>query len=121
MTTAWSDKQLAASLSRIRAICLALPEATEELTWETTITFRIRKKIFCFPADGGSLTVKADQDEFAPLMEDPRFSPPPYLTRGNWVRMDLQAAAVDWTEVTELIHTSYVLIAPKKLGALVEG
>lgn len=121
MPKPWTDKQLATSLGRIRTICLALPEATEELTWDTTINFRIRNKIFCFPGDGGSLTVKAEEDEFAPLIEDQRFSVPPYLSRGNWVRMDLQAAAVDWTEVRELIHTSYMLIAPKRLAARVDG
>ena len=41
--------------------------------------------------------------------------------RGGWVRMDLQLAAVDWTEVRELIHTSYMLIAPKRLAAQVDG
>lgn len=117
MSKPWTDKQLAAGLERMRRIALALPEATEEVTWGTDINFRVRKKIFCFPGSGASLTVKADRDELAALLEDPRFSPAPYLARGGWVRMDLQAAKVDWAEVRELIHTSYMLIAPKKLAA----
>ena len=112
----WTAKQLAVGLQRIRTIAMALPEATEEVTWGTDINFRVRKKIFCFPGSGGSLTVKAERDELAPLLDDPRFSPEPYLARGGWVRMDLQMAAVDWDEVCELIHTSYTLIAPKKLA-----
>lgn len=103
----------------MRSISMALPEATEEVTWGTDINFRVRKKIFCFPGDGATLTVKAERDELAPLLDDPRFRPAPYLARGGWVRMDLQLAPVDWDEVRELIHTSYVLIAPKKLGAQV--
>ena len=119
MPKQWTDKQLAVSLERIRSICLALPEATEEVTWGTDVNFRVRKKIFCFPGNGGTLTVKADKDELQALLDDPRFTPAPYLARGGWVRMDLQAARVDWDEIRELIHTSYVLIAPKQLGAQV--
>jgi len=121
MAKAWTDNQLAKSLDRIRTIAMALPEATEEVTWGTDINFRVRKKIFCFPGSGGSLTVKAERDELAALLDDARFSPAPYLARGGWVRMDLQLAAVDWTEVRELIHTSYMLIAPKRLAAQVDG
>jgi len=122
MSKPWTDNQLAASLERIRTIAMALPEATEEVTWGTDINFRVRKKIFCFPGAGGGLTLKADKGELAALLDDDRFSPAPYLARGGWVRMDLQSVApskVDWSEVTELIHTSYVLIAPKTLGAKV--
>ena len=124
MGAPWTDKQLAAGLQRIRSIATALPEATEEVTWCTDINFRVRKKIFCFPGSGGTITVKAERDELAPLLDDPRFSPAPYLARGGWVRMDIQGtppSKVDWTEVIELIHTSYLLIAPKRLGALVAG
>ena len=49
----------------------------------------------------------------------PRFTPAPYLARGGWVRMDLSTGAIDWAEIEELIHTSYCLIAPKKLAAQV--
>ena len=58
-----TDEQLAKQLERMRAIAMALPEATEEVTWGTDINFRVRKKIFCFPATGGSLTVKAEREE----------------------------------------------------------
>jgi predicted DNA-binding protein (MmcQ/YjbR family) len=107
-------KALAKNLERMRSLAMALPEATEELTWGTDINFRVRKKIFAFPGDGGSLTVKADRDELPALLDDTRFSPAPYLARGGWVRMDLTSAPVDWDE---LIRTSYSLIAPKKLSA----
>ena len=110
-------KALAKNLERMRAIAMALPEATEEITWGTDINFRVRKKIFAFPGQGGSLTVKADRDELPALLDDSRFTPAPYLARGGWVRMDLTAGSVDWSEIDELIRTSYCLIAPKKLAA----
>lgn len=111
----------ATQLDRIRAIALALPEATEELTWETSINFRVRNKIFCFPGDGSSVMVKADREELPALLDDPRVTPAPYLARGGWIVLDLADAPVDWTEVTELVHTSYCLIAPKSLAARVDA
>ena len=110
-------KVLAKNLERMRSLAMALPEATEEVTWGTDINFRVRKKIFAFPGQGGSLTLKADRDELPALLDDARFTPAPYLARGGWVRMDLTAASIDWDEIDELIRTSYCLIAPKKLAA----
>ena len=110
-------KSLAKNLERMRSIAMGLPEATEEVTWGTDINFRVRKKIFAFPGQGGSLTVKADRDELPALLDDSRFTPAPYLARGGWVRMDLTTGSVDWSEIDELIRTSYCLIAPKKLSA----
>ena len=109
-------KQLAKNLERMRAIAMSLPEATEELTWETTINFRVRNKIFLFPGDGSRVMVKADREELPALLADPRFTPAPYLARGGWVVLDITGDSVDWDEVDELIRTSYCLIAPKSLA-----
>jgi predicted DNA-binding protein (MmcQ/YjbR family) len=114
-------KGLAKNLERMRSIAMALPEATEEVTWGTDINFRVRKKIFAFPGQGGSLTIKADRDELPALLDDNRFTPAPYLARGGWVRMDLTTGSVDWSEIDELIRTSYCLIAPKKLSAQLDA
>lgn len=108
--------QLAKNMQRLRDIALALPEATEELTWGTEVNFRVRKKIFCFPGEGGSICVKADRDELAALLDDPRCRPAPYLARGGWIVLEFATAKVDWQEVRELITTSYCLIAPKTLA-----
>lgn len=115
---AFTSAQLAKNLDRMRGIALALPEATEEFTWDE-FNYRVRKKIFCFPGVGGTLCVKADREELPALLGDPRCRPAPYLARGGWIIMDL-TAPVDWDEVRELIHTSYRLIAPKKLATQVE-
>jgi predicted DNA-binding protein (MmcQ/YjbR family) len=116
-----TTKALAKNLERMRTIAMALPEVTEELTWGTDVNFRVGNKIFAFPGDGERLTVKADRAEFPALVADPRFQPAPYLARAGWVTLDLTAAKVDWNEITELIHTSYCLIAPKKLAAQIPG
>ena len=106
-------------LAKLRALCTALPEVTEEVTWGTDINFRVRKKIFAFPGDGDGLTFKADPEEREALLSDDRFTPARYLARGGWIRMDLTTGRVDWREIDELIRTSYCLIAPKKLAAQV--
>jgi len=44
----------ARDLTRLRRVCLALPDAHEVLTWEDHPTFRVGKKIFVIAAsDGG--------------------------------------------------------------------
>lgn len=112
--------QLSSQLDRLRTIALALPEATEELTWGTEINFRVRNKIFLFPGSGDQVCVKADREELPALLGDPRVRPAPYLARGGWVVLDISSGPVDWEEVRELVHTSYRLIAPRKLAALVD-
>jgi predicted DNA-binding protein (MmcQ/YjbR family) len=107
------------ALDRLRDIALALPETYEELTWGEP-TLRVRKKIFLFPGSGSAITIKADPDERVALLDDARFSPAPYLARAGWVRMDLAVAPVEWDEVTELVQTSYCLIAPKTLAKQVQ-
>jgi predicted DNA-binding protein (MmcQ/YjbR family) len=116
---AFTKAQLTKNLERIRAIALALPEATEELTWGDHVNFRVRNKMFCLPGEGDRLTVKADPEERVALLGDPRVTPAPYLAKGGWVRVHL-AAPIDWEEVRELVTTSYCLIAPKSLSKLVD-
>ncbi len=105
-------------LDMLRQFALALPEATEELTWND-INFRVRAKIFCFPGEQ-TVTVKAHPDEFEALLGDPRFVRAAYVGRFGWVTMTF-GSRPDWDEINELIMTSYCLVAPKKLAALVEG
>ena len=104
-----------ANVERIRRLALALPEATEELTWDD-VNFRVRTKIFCFPGETG-LTVKADPDELQALLGDPRFARAAYVGRFGWVTMQF-AGRVDWNEVDELLRSSYCQVAPKRLARL---
>ena len=39
-----------ATFDDVRAIAMALPEAEEIVTWDTDVTFRVRKKIFAIGA-----------------------------------------------------------------------
>ena len=109
---------------RLRAICLALPEAVEKEAWGDP-TFRVRDKIFAMEKCGDgrvSVWCKAPPGSQAVLVgADPaRFFVPPYVGHKGWVGMRLDDAP-DWNEVALLVRRSYRLIAPKRLAALVEG
>jgi predicted DNA-binding protein (MmcQ/YjbR family) len=104
-------------LKRLRAAALSLPEATEELTWEVDITFRVRKKIFASTGpDGDACSLKATKQDQAALVASADYiEVAAYVGRFGWVTVDLTKAP--WDEVVELLRDSYRLVAPKKLAA----
>lgn len=107
-------------LERLRAICLALPEATEQLTWEVDVTFRVRSKIFATcGSEGAGVTVKADPDEHEAMLAT-GWEPAAYVARFGWVHRDLSGSDVDWDEIDEAVRSSYRLIAPKRLSRLLD-
>ncbi|HVA07759.1 MAG TPA: MmcQ/YjbR family DNA-binding protein [Acidimicrobiales bacterium] len=110
-------------IGRIRAICLALPEAVEKpFAMHTSApAFRVRDKFFVMcNEDASSLNLKAPKGEQQVLVgSDPeRFFVPKYVGPKGWVgiRLDLKRAP-DWDEVAEMICESYCLTAPKRLVA----
>jgi predicted DNA-binding protein (MmcQ/YjbR family) len=110
-------------IDQLRAMCLALPEATEQEAWGD-LSFRVRGKIFAMEKRGdGRISVwcKAPPGSQAVLVgADPeRFFVPPYVGPKGWVGMRLDAAP-DWNEVAKLVKRSYRLVAPKRLAVLVE-
>ena len=109
---------------RLRQVCLAFPDATEQETWGEP-TFRVRNKIFAIarPGDGQvSVWCKAPPGAQEALVgADPaRFFAPPYLGPKGWIGIHLDGET-DWAEIRELIEESYRLIAPKRLVALLDA
>jgi hypothetical protein len=108
--------------TRIRAICLALPEAEEKpFGGHTAPAYRVRDKLFVMTAeDGSSMTMKAPKGVQGILVRsDPeRFFVPRYVGPKGWVgvRLDMRQQP-DWDEMGELIIESYCLTAPKRLMA----
>jgi hypothetical protein len=111
-----------ATFDDVRRIALTLPEAEEILTWETDITFRVRRKIFAIGGDGADrVSIKADLATQADLVyRDPvTFAPAAYVGRYGWISVDL--ARVDEVELKALLREAWRLTAPKKLAATVAG
>ncbi|MGQ0582939.1 MAG: MmcQ/YjbR family DNA-binding protein [Reyranella sp.] len=109
-------------IDRLRAICLALPEATEKEAWGDP-TFRVRDKIFAMEKRGdGRISVwcKAPPGSQAVLVgaDARRFFVPPYVGSKGWIGVRLDDKP-DWDDVAAVVRRSYQLIAPKKLAALV--
>jgi hypothetical protein len=124
-----------AILAEVRAICLGLPETSEEPAWVGT-RWVVRKRTFAhvlpvheqsppvlarISAGLGAVTAlvfRAQGDELDFL----RSAGPPYFYAG-WGRDAvglLLDEGTDWGEVAELLTDSYCTRAPKKLQALVE-
>lgn len=106
---------------RLRAICLALPEATQ-IVIRRGPTYRVEERIFALDrlVEGrASVWFKAPAGAQAVLIgSDPElfFSPPYYGVKG-WVGMWLDRRP-DWREVADLVARSYRLVAPKRLSGL---
>ena len=75
-------------IGRLRAICLALPEAQEKATWGAP-TFRVRDKIFAMVHDvkgRASFWCKAPPgvQDILTQAAPTRFFRPPYLGHKGW-------------------------------------
>ncbi|MBX9698063.1 MAG: MmcQ/YjbR family DNA-binding protein [Acetobacteraceae bacterium] len=103
-------------IARLRAICLALPEAEERETWDLP-TFRVRDRIFAMAPGGTEVWCKAPPGSQAVLVgADPaRFFAPPYVGPKGWIGIRLDKRP-DWAEVGLLVRRSYRLVAPRKLA-----
>jgi hypothetical protein len=105
-------------LDRLRAICLALPEAAEKETWGEA-TFRIREKIFVLHiSTDGSFWCKAPPgaQEILVGAAPERFFVPPYLGHRGWIGVRL-TRQTDWDEIADLVGRSFRMTAPKRLLA----
>ncbi len=112
-----------AVLARVRELALALPGAAEKVThgWPAFYTV----KVFAYyggsiKVDGRyvrhdcSLLVLPDPAEYEALAQDSRVYRPAYLGPYGWLGLDL-GPDTDWTEVAELLDTSYRITAPRRL------
>ena len=103
------------NLEDVRRIALALPEAEEILTWETDITFRVRKKIFAIGGEGAThVSIKSTPLVQEDLIErDPRtFARAAYVGRFGWVSVDLER--VDPLELERLLRDAWQATGPRK-------
>ena len=108
----------------VRAFCLSLPHATEDVQWGHNLLFRIAGKMFCIAnlepgMSPTKIAFKCTPEKFAELMEIEGIIPAPYMARNHWVAM-IEIDALRQPEVKDLIQKSYELILeklPKKTQA----
>ena len=110
-------------LTRVTEIALALPDVTRQICGSHA-QFLVRKKTFSYFLDNhhgdGIVAVTGkvlpgDNKALAEAQPD-RFYLPAYVASTGWVALRLDVGKIDWEEVRELLHGSYMLVAPKRLA-----
>jgi predicted DNA-binding protein (MmcQ/YjbR family) len=122
-----SPKRAARSnMARLEAVVAELPEAlrVDVAEWGDHPTFRVRGKNFVFSDVAGSrMTVKLDREEAAAVVaSEPGAEPAGYgLGRHGWVAFTLPDDPDEehWQRIEEWVRTSFTLVAPKRLAAVV--
>ena len=113
-------------LVRLTKACLALPESTRECHGRHA-SFLVRKRTFAYFLNdhhGDGIVAVACKalpgDNVALASAQPtRFYLPSYIGPRGWVALRLYVGPIDWDEVAELVAGSYMLVAPKRLAALI--
>jgi hypothetical protein len=124
-TTAKKKSTSSDSVSRLRAICLALPASTEVEAWGEP-TFRVKGKIFAMHASPSThhgsgrpavwiMSVSMEQDLVMRARPD-RYFKPPYVGPSGWIGAWLDKSP-PWGEIEELLRDAWRRRAPKKLAA----
>jgi hypothetical protein len=111
-------------LSRLRRLCLGLPEALEVEAWGAP-TFRA-KTMFATYSDGSqyvpgriSVWIKAlpTNQELLVRTAPDRFFVPPYVGSRGWIGVFLDVPDTDWDELKHLLWDAWRMSAPRKLVA----
>jgi predicted DNA-binding protein (MmcQ/YjbR family) len=113
-------------LRRLTQIARTFPETTRQ-TYGSHAQFLVRKKTFAYFLDNHhgdgivAVTCKVLPDDNKALAEAQprRFYLPAYIGSRGWVALRLDVGKIDWEEVRELLLSSYALVAPRRLAALV--
>jgi hypothetical protein len=116
------------ALTRLRKICLSLPEAAEVEAWGEP-TFRVGGKIFAMHSSAGHhqgqgresvwmMSIGIEQDLVIRARPD-RYFKPPYVGPSGWIGAYLDKNP-PWAEIEELLRDAWRRRAPKKVAALLE-
>ncbi|MGW5382315.1 MmcQ/YjbR family DNA-binding protein [Nocardia sp. NPDC003963] len=110
-------------LTRLRALCTALPETTERLSHGEPAWFVRGKKTFVMFADhhhddrvGFWCAAPPGAQEAMVTAEPARFFRPPYVGHRGWLGVYLDVP-VDWAEIGEIVLDAYRAVAPRTLVA----
>ncbi len=113
-------------VGRLRALCLALPEATEKLSHGEAAWF-VKGKQFANTADHHHddrlsvwLAAPLGAQEMLVSADPKRFFRPPYVGHRGWLGVYLDGE-VDWDELAAMVGRAYRQVAPRRLVAELEG
>ena len=103
------------TLSSLRDICLALPDASEDVKWGQDLVFSVGKRMFCVvnAEPPHQLAFKCTPEEFSELVERDGVRPAPYLARAMWVQEETLGTTFERPELERLIRQSYELVRAK--------
>ena len=109
---------------KLRAVCLALPEAVEDFEGVGSPAYKVRGKIFAMHHgmnDRSSVWCKAPSGFQQMIVDsDPEhFFVPPYVGKHGWVGLWLDVEQ-DWDLIADLVADSYRMTAPKRLIAQIK-
>ena len=103
------------SIAVLRKLCLDLPETSEETSFGHPV-WKVGAKTFAMASDWGHglrFTFRVGGERQAMLVEDPRYSIPPYIGHRGWVSLHV-GAKVDVDELRGLVEESYRGAATKR-------
>ncbi|HEY2498172.1 MAG TPA: MmcQ/YjbR family DNA-binding protein [Candidatus Angelobacter sp.] len=108
---------MASYIDWVRAFCLSLPHATEDVQWEIDLLFRIAGKMFCIAnlelaMNKTKIAFKCTPEKFAELVEIEGIIPAPYMARNHWVAM-IEMDVLRQPGIKDLIQASYQLVLEK--------
>lgn len=107
------------NLNKAKKLCAALPGATQDVKWESSLVFSVGAKMFAVVSSNadtdpkaGRISFKVDDDAFLALTDRPGFIPAPYLARAKWVQID-DLKAVSDEEAAALLRRAHEIIFGK--------
>lgn len=112
-------------LSKLRATCLAMPEATERISHGEPAWFVRDKKLFVMFADEHHddrvafwCAAPPGVQEMMIAAQPEAYFRPPYVGPRGWLGVYLDRP-VDWDEIAELVKDAFRTVAPATLAGRV--
>jgi predicted DNA-binding protein (MmcQ/YjbR family) len=103
------------NIDQLRKFCLSLSGSSEQIQWTDHLLFKVGGKMFAITALEPSpvwLSLKANPEQFAELVERPGVIPAPYLARAKWIALESRET-LSHPELEALLRESYELVLAK--------
>lgn len=103
------------NIEEVRDTCLSFKGTSEDVKWETNLTFLVADKIFAMTSletVPTRLTLKVPSENFHEFVERDNIIQAPYYAKGQWINI-LDISLEKRTEIELLIKGSYQLVKAK--------